>query len=53
LTIDNIIDILDQDISEEDILLAVKNLNNGKAPGEDGIINVYIKHGESVFTPIC
>ena len=32
--IDNqdIIDILNQDISEEEILLAVKNLNNGKAP---------------------
>ena len=32
--IDNqdIIDILDHDISEEEILLAVKYLNNGKAP---------------------
>ena len=54
--IDNqdIIDILNQDISEEEILLAVKNLNNGKSPGEDDIINKYIKkHGVSVFTHTC
>jgi hypothetical protein len=50
----DIINILDQDISEEEILLAVKNLNNGKASGEDDTINEYIKkHGESVFTHIC
>jgi hypothetical protein len=52
--IDNqdIIDILDQDISEEEILLAVKNLNNGKAPGEDDIINKYIKSTMNQFLPI-
>ena len=52
--IDNqdIIDILDQDISEKEILLAVKNLNNGKAPGEDDIINKYIKSTVNQFLPI-
>ena len=52
--IDNqdIIDILDQDISEEEILLAVKNLNNGKTPGEDDIINEYIKSTVNQFLPI-
>ena len=52
--IDNqdIIDILDQDISEEDILLAVKNLNNGKASGEDDRINEYTKSPVSQFLPI-
>ena len=47
-----IIDILDQDISEKEILLAVKNLNNGKAPGEDDIINKYIKSTVNQFLPI-
>jgi hypothetical protein len=52
--IDNqdIIDILDQDISEEEILLAVKNLNTGKTPGEDDIINEYIKSTVNQFLPI-
>jgi hypothetical protein len=48
----DIIDILDQDISEEDILLAVTNLNNGIAPGEDDIINEYIKSTVNQFLPI-
>jgi hypothetical protein len=48
----DIIDILDQDISEEDMLLAVTNLNNGKAPGEDDIINEYIKSTVNQFLPI-
>jgi hypothetical protein len=48
----NIIDILDHDISEEEILLAVNNLNNGKAPGESDIINEYIKSTVNQFLPI-
>jgi hypothetical protein len=34
------------------MLLAVKNLNNGKAPGEDDIINKYIKTTVNQFLPI-
>jgi hypothetical protein len=33
-------------------LLAVKNLNNGKAPGEGDIINEYIKSTVNQFLPI-
>jgi hypothetical protein len=33
-------------------LFAVKNLNNGKAPGEDDIINKYIKSTVNQFLPI-
>jgi hypothetical protein len=33
-------------------LLAVKNLNNGKAPGKDDIINKYIKSTVNQFLPI-
>jgi hypothetical protein len=33
-------------------LLAVKNLNNGKAPAEDDIINKYIKSTVNQFLPI-
>ena len=33
-------------------MLAVKNLNNGKAPGEDDIINKYINSTVNQFLPI-
>ena len=33
-------------------MLAVKNLNNGKTPGEDDIINEYIKSTVNQFLPI-
>jgi hypothetical protein len=33
-------------------LLSVKNLNNGKAPGEDDIINKYIKSTVNQFLPV-
>jgi hypothetical protein len=33
-------------------LLAVKNLNNGKAPGEGDIINEYINSTVNQFLPI-
>ena len=34
------------------MLLAVKNLINGKAPGEDDIINKYIKSTVNQFLPV-
>jgi hypothetical protein len=34
------------------MLLALTNLNNGKVPGEDDIINKYIKSTVNQFLPI-
>ena len=52
--IDNqdIILILDHDISEEEIVLAVNKHNNGKASGDDEIINEYLKRTVNQFLPI-
>jgi hypothetical protein len=52
--IDNqdIILILDHDISEEEIVLAVNKHNNGKASGDDEIINEYLKRTVNLFLPI-
>jgi recombinational DNA repair protein RecR len=52
--IDNqdIILILDHDISEEEIVLAVNKHNNGKASVDDEIINEYLKREVNQFLPI-
>ena len=52
--IDNqdIILILDHDISEEEIVLAVNKHTNGRASGDDEIINEYLKRTVNQFLPI-
>ena len=52
--IDNqdIILILDHDISEEEIVLAVNKHTNGIASGDDEIINEYLKRTVNQFLPI-
>jgi hypothetical protein len=52
--IDNqdIILILDHDISAEEIVLAVNKHTNGKASGDDEIINEYLKRTVNQFLPI-
>lgn len=47
-----VIEIIDQDITEDEILSAVKKLCNGKAPGGDEIVNEYIKSTVNQFLPI-
>lgn len=49
---DEIIRILDRDISEDEILTAVKNLKNNKAPGDDELVNEYIKSTVTQFLHI-
>ena len=53
-SIDNqdITDILDREITEDEILSAVKDLCNGKAPGDDEVVNEYIKCTVNQFLPI-
>jgi hypothetical protein len=37
-------DILNGDITEDEVLNAIKNLKNGKAAGIDDFVNEYYKH---------
>ena len=44
--------ILDSDITEEEVRYAICKLNNGKSPGDDMILNEYIKQSASILVPI-
>lgn len=44
--------ILSSEISRDEILTAIKNLKNAKAPGLDQIINEHIKASKNAFLPI-
>ena len=43
---------LNEYINEEEIIIAIKQLNNNKSPGEDGITAEFYKHFEIKLTPI-
>ena len=45
-------EILNKRISAEEICKYIKNLKNGKCPGEDQILNEYIKSTKNIFLPI-
>ena len=45
-------DILNCEISEDEILIAVKKLKNNKAPGFDHIVNEYIKSTSTLLLPL-
>ena len=45
-------EILNKHISAEEICKCIKNLKNGKCPGEDQILNEYIKSTQHIFLPI-
>lgn len=45
-------EILNKHISAEEISKCIKNLKNGKCPGEDKILNEYIKSTQHIFLPI-
>lgn len=44
--------ILNSKITIEEIKKCIKNLKNGKSPGEDKILNEYIKSTQYIFLPI-
>ena len=44
--------ILNSKITLEEIIQCIKHLKNGKACGEDKILNEYIKHSKHLFLPI-
>jgi hypothetical protein len=41
-------DILNGDITEDEVLNAIKNLKNGKAAGIDDFVNEYFKYSQSI-----
>ena len=43
---------LDKEISEEEILQAVKSLKNNKACGDDRVINEYIRSTIGLLLPV-
>ena len=43
---------LDKEISEKEILQAVKSLKNNKACGDDKVINEYIRSTIELFLPV-
>ena len=43
---------LNSKITQEEILRAIRSLNNGKAPGCDHILNEYIKSTSYIFLPL-
>ena len=45
-------DLLNSKITESEILISISSLNNGKLPGEDSILNEYIKTTKTLFLPL-
>ena len=43
---------LNMAFAQDEILLGIKQLKNGKAPGVDGILNTYIKNTKDLFLPL-
>ena len=50
--IENGDEILNGEITEEEIICAIKDLKNGKAPGCDDVVNEYIKSTKDLFMPL-
>ena len=44
--------ILNNDISIEEVRIAISKLSNGKSPGDDMILNEYIKQSSDILLPI-
>jgi hypothetical protein len=47
----NGVDLLNSEITEDEVIKAVKNLKNSKAPGLDDIVNEYLKTTVTKFLP--
>ena len=45
-------DLLNSKITESEVLTAISTLKNGKSPGEDRILNEYIKTTKTMFLPL-
>ena len=50
--IDDDNEVLNSDISQEEIFQCIRSLKNGKAAGDDRIVNEYIKATAYIFMPI-